>query len=165
MCENLLLGRRVRIMNAKWIKKVSLGALTVIACLGVANSAPAQSPYYGHHHAGCAPRVGFPNYGYRPITTLPYYGSNYGVGGYSSNYGGYNNFGGYNNNFGGYNNNFGGYNNFGGFPRGASFGGGSFPIGGSYGGGSFPRGGSYGGGSFPRGGSYGGGGFPLYMGR
>ena len=141
-------------MNANWIKKVGLGALATVACLGGASSVLADHDnynYYGHNH-GCSQHVGYPNYAYRPVVVLPNYGSNYG--GYSSNYGGYSS------NYGGYSSNYGGYNNFGG-----GYGGGAFPRGGSYGGGSFPRGGSYGGGSFPRGGSYGGGGFSLYIGR
>ena len=130
-------------MNANWIKKVGLGALATVACLGGASSVLADHNnhnYHGHNH-GCSPQVGYPIYSYRPAVVQPYYGSNYG--GYSSNYGGYSS------NYGGYSSNYGGYNNFGG----------------GYGGGAFPRGGSYGGGSFPRGGSYGGGGFSLYIGR
>jgi hypothetical protein len=142
-------------MNTSWIKNLSLGALAAVAWLGGNNLANAQSFDHGHHHS-CSPYSGYTNYSYRPITTLPYYGSNYGVGGYngySSNYGGYSS------NYGGYSSNYGGLNQFGGYGMGG------FPTGASYGGGAFPRGGSYGGGSFPRGGSYGGGGFSLYIGR
>lgn len=133
-----------------WIRSLSLGAFATIAGLGYANAANGQD-IYGHHH-GCSPYAGYNNYSYRPITTLPYYGSNYGVGGYSRGYTGYSS------NYGNYSSNYGNY-------VGGGYGMGGFPIGGSYGGGAFPRGGSYGGGAFPRGGSYGGGGFSLYIGR
>ncbi len=149
-------------MKINWIRNLSLTALATFAVLSDADSAQAQN-YYGHNH-GCNPYTGHNIYSYRPITTLPYYGTNYGVGGYSrgyssysSNYGGLNQFGGGNGFNGGY--------GVGGFPIGSSYGGGAFPRGGSYGGGSFPRGGSYGGGAFPRGGSYGGGGVSITIGR
>jgi len=157
-------------MNAKWIRNLGLGALGTVAWLGGASAASAQDFNYGHHHS-CSPYYGHSNYSYRPITTLPYYGSNYGVGGYGrypSNYRGYSsNFGNFSN-FGNYDNfrNYGNYGNYGGLNQfGGGYGMGGFPIGGSYGGGAFPRGGSYGGGAFPRGGSYGGGGFSFYNGR
>ena len=143
----------------KWIRNIGLGALATVVCVGGVGSVRADHYYSGHnHHHGCAPQVGYSNYGYRPNVAIPYYGSNFGVGGYSSNYGGYSS------NYGGYNNYGGGYG-VGGYPVYGSYGGGAFPQGGSYGGGAFPQGGSYGGGAFPRGGSYGGGGFSLYIGR
>lgn len=132
-------------MTTKWIRNISLGAFATVACFAGANSAWADHYNHGHNH-GCSPNVGNSNYGYRPVI-LPYYGTNYGVGGYSRNYNGYSS-------------NYGGYNNFSG-----GYGVGGYPIGSSYGGGAFPRGGSYGGGAFPRGGSYGGGGFSLNIGR
>ena len=158
-----------------WIRNISLGAIATVACFAGANSAWADHYYHGNNH-GCSPNAGYSNYGYRPVVILPYYGTNYGVGGFSTNYNGYSsNYGGYNNFYGGYNNFRGGYgvggypmgSSYGGgaFPSGGSYGGGAFPSGGSYGGGAFPSGGSYGGGAFPRGGSYGGGGFSLNTGR
>lgn len=139
-------------MKTNWLRNLSLCALATIASLSCVTATQAQD-FYGHHH-GCAPSAGYTNYSYRPITTLPYYGSNYGVGGYSRGYTGYSS------NYGGYSSNYGGLNQFGG-----GYGMGGFPAGGSYGGGAFPRGGSYGGGAFPLGGSYGGGGISLYIGR
>lgn len=150
-------------MTTKWIRNISLGAFATVACFAGANSTWADHYYHGDNQ-GCSPNVGYSNFAYRPII-LPYYGTNYGVGGFSRNYNGYSsNYGGYNNYYGGYNN-FGGGYGVGGYPMGSSYGGGAFPRGGSYGGGAFPRGGSYGGGAFPRGGSYGGGGFSLNIGR
>ena len=151
-------------MTAKWIRNFSLGAIATVACFAGANSAWAD--HYNHgHNQGCSPHVGYSNYAYRPVVILPYYGTNFGVNGYSRNYNGYSsNYGGYNNYYGGYNN-FGGGYGVGGYPVGSSYGGGAFPMGGSYGGGAFPSGGSYGGGAFPSGGSYGGGGFSLNIGR
>lgn len=140
-------------MATKWIRNIGLGAFATVACFAGANSAWAD-----HYNQGCAPHVGYSNYAYRPVVVLPYYGTNFGVNGYSRNYNGYSSYYGGTNNFGG------GYG-FGGYPMGSSFGGGAFPTGGSYGGGAFPSGGSYGGGAFPRGGSYGGGGFSLNIGR
>lgn len=144
-------------MATKWIRNISLGTFATVACFASANSAWAVQHNHGHNH-GCAPRVGYSSYAYRPVVVLPYYGTNFGVNGYSRNYNGYSSY------YGGYNN-FGGGYGFGGYPMGSSFGGGAFPTGGSYGGGAFPSGGSYGGGAFPRGGSYGGGGFSLNIGR
>ena len=155
-------------MTTNWIRNISLGAIATVACFAGANSAWADHYYHGNNH-GCSPNAGYSNYGYRPVVILPYYGTNYGVGGFSTNYNGYSsNYGGYNNFRGGYG--VGGYpmgSSYGGgaFPSGGSYGGGAFPSGGSYGGGAFPSGGSYGGGAFPRGGSYGGGGFSLNTGR
>ncbi len=154
-------------MKTKWIRNIGLGALAMVALVSGVGSARADHYYNnGHNHNhGCAPQYGYSNYGYRPIVAIPYYGSNFGVGGYSSNYGAYSsNYGGYSSNYGGYNN-FGGGYGAGGYPMYGSYGGGAFPRGGSYGGGAFPQGGSYGGGAFPRGGSYGGGGFSLQIGR
>ena len=162
-------------MTTNWIRNISLGAIATVACFAGANSAWADHYYHGNNH-GCSPNAGYSNYGYRPVVILPYYGTNYGVGGFSTNNNGYSsNYGGYNNFYGGYNNFRGGYgvggypmgSSYGGgaFPSGGSYGGGAFPSGGSYGGGAFPSGGSYGGGAFPRGGSYGGGGFSLNTGR
>ena len=162
-------------MTTNWIRNISLGAIATVACFAGANSAWADHYYHGNNH-GCSPNAGYSNYGYRPVVILPYYGTNYGVGGFSTNNNGYSsNYGGYNNFYGGYNNFRGGYgvggypmgSSYGGgaFPSGGSYGGGAFPTGGSYGGGAFPSGGSYGGGAFPRGGSYGGGGFSLNTGR
>ena len=133
-------------MTTKWIRNFSLGAIATVVCFAGANAARADHYNHGHNH-GCSPHFGYPTNSYRPIVTLPYYGTNYGVGGYSRNYSGYTS-------------NYGGYNHFSG-----GYGVGGYPIGSSYGGGAFPRGGSYGGGAFPRGGSYGGGGFSLYIGR
>ena len=132
--------------TTKWIRNIGLGAFATFACFAGANSALADHYNHGHNH-GCSPRVGYSNYAYRPVVVLPYYGTNFGVNGYSRNYSGYSS-------------NYGGYNNFGG-----GYGVGGYPTGSSYGGGAFPMGGSYGGGAFPRGGSYGGGGFSLYIGR
>ena len=128
-------------MTTKWIRNISLGAIATVACFAGANSAWADHYYHGDNQ-GCSPNVGYSNFAYRPII-LPYYGTNYGVGGFSRNYNGYSS------NYGGYNNYYGGYNNFGG----------------GYGVGGYPMGSSYGGGAFPRGGSYGGGGFSLNIGR
>ena len=151
-------------MTTNWIRNISLGAIATVACFAGANSAWADHYYHGNNQ-GCSPNAGYSNYGYRPVVILPNYGTNYGVGGFSTNYNGYSsNYGGYNNFYGGYNNFRGGYG-VGGYPMGSSYGGGAFPSGGSYGGGAFPSGGSYGGGAFPRGGSYGGGGFSLNTGR
>ena len=112
-------------MAMKWIRNISLGAFATVACFAGANSARAD-----HYNHGCTPHFGYSNYAYRPVVVLPYYGTNFGVNGYSRNYNGYSSY------YGGYNN-FGGGYGFGGYPMGSSFGGGAFPSGGSYGGGGF----------------------------